>query len=98
MRACLPVPAWRRQAARHALAGALVLQPGFMLADPLSPVGPVQDGIGLRTSVPDETPEQAAHLGHGEGQKLGGEIALVLSPRGRPCGARRGRRAPAWRA
>src|SRR3712207_4486196 len=90
---------------------ALVLQPGFMLPDPLvpvassrallvspAPIGPAQDGGGVWGSAPHEAPEQAPHLGHGQRQQLGGEVEFVLSPQRRPCGARRERRAPAWRA
>src|SRR5918911_2544395 len=87
----------------------LVLQPGFMLADPSlpvaascalltasSPVGPMQDVVRLWTLAPDQAPEQPPHFGHREGQQFGGEIVLVLSPQGRPCAARQDRHAPAW--
>ena len=88
-----------------------VLQPGFMLPGPLVPVasprallvspapgGPAYGGGGVWGPVPHEAPEQAPDLGHGEGERFDGQVVLVLSPRGRPCAARRGRHAPAWRA
>src|SRR3712207_8943495 len=60
----------------------LVLQPGFMLAGSLEPVGsacallmasapdgPAQDGGVSGWMLPDEMPEKTPHLGHGEGQQ-----------------------------
>src|SRR5215217_3905566 len=63
--------------AKHHPVRGLVLQPGFMLAGSLEPVGstcsllmasapdgPAQDGGGSGWMLPDEVPEQTPHLGH----------------------------------
>src|SRR4028119_1702551 len=90
---------------------ALVLQPGFMVLRPSAPVGsagallmastprrPMEHGSRSGWSVPDEAPEQAPHLGHGQRQQLGGEVVLVRPPPGRARAARRERGAPGGRA
>src|SRR4051794_10196211 len=88
---------------------ALVLQPRFTRAGPALPVAaagallvasaparPVEDGVGIGRSCPDQPPHQPTHLRHGQRQQLRGEIERHLSPRPPPRGPRRGRRAPAW--
>ena len=36
----------------------------------------MEHGIWSGRLVPDEAPEQAPHLGHGDGQQFGGEVGL----------------------
>ena len=86
---------------------ALVLQPGlrwsssFPMAFPGSllvaaaPVRPGVCGLVVRWPGPDQMPQQAAHLGHGERQQIGFEIDHAFFPRPRRSGARRDRHAPA---
>ena len=88
----------------------LVLQRGFNASTALpvassgallmaaSPAGPGEYGLDVGHVGPDEAPEQAAQLRDGEREQLGRQVERGLFPRRRLCGARRGRRGPAWRA
>lgn len=50
---------------------------GALLVAP-SPDGPVQDALGLRWRLPDESIDQPTHFGHGDGQQLAGELSGTL--------------------
>lgn len=53
-----------------------------------SPERPSDNGVRGAWDLRDEAVKQAAHLGHGQGQKVGGQVGRVLAPRS-PSGARR---------
>ncbi len=45
----------------------------------------MEHGVWSGRPVPGEAPEQAADLGHGEGEQFGGEVVLVRPPEGGPA-------------
>src|SRR5215213_9550568 len=85
----------------------LVLQPGFKGSSPFpvvfpgpllvaaAPARPGAGGLMIRRSGPDQMPQQAPHVGHGERQEIGREIDRAFFPRPQHGGSPRDRHAPA---